>query len=325
MRICLRGSSGVLLSLMLAGVARGQEPGRVFYQGVIDGKLAISMSLRFDESGSVTGGYSYATSAEGLGLLGTWKGKKLALEESTGWVSQEDPKGISGRFRLVRNDDGSLAGDWTSADGKRTLSVAVAKVAESVVVPVPPRDDVPPGCTLTNEYLRFPERNDFFKALNKREKAGGLVDMSENTYPTTYCEDVTYADASLVSIIYTSQMYDNHESVTTDSGNFVWRDGKLVDVELQDLIDASPATLKALRKMCVEAIKGDAERPEQLVFTLKEHPGVNVTRAGLEFTISGYDVGDNHMVRVLTVMLPWKKIGKYVPEGSPIRHLVDGH
>jgi hypothetical protein len=119
---------GVLLSVIASAQPSRQDPfaiddgETVFYHGSV-GKFEIRLSLE-REVGGFSGSYQYATQSTSLHLEGNpLPNGKLAIAES------QPSKSVSGEFVF----DGSpgekqLAGNWRSAEGKRSYTVRLVRI-----------------------------------------------------------------------------------------------------------------------------------------------------------------------------------------------------
>lgn len=91
-----------------------EEFGPVQFEGMINNNLRIRMMLTF-QGKKVTGSYFYDKYKKDIALNGERTGESLRMEESDG-------KGIiTGRIAASFVSPTDMKGDWTSADGKRTL------------------------------------------------------------------------------------------------------------------------------------------------------------------------------------------------------------
>jgi len=316
-------------AVLLAGMAAARAD-HLHYQGFIDGKIAVVMELRSDADAKVVGTYQYAISGKDIDLSGKVAGGVLTLTETTG-----DEK--TGTFALTRNDDGTVTGNWTSADGKRNLPVALVQIAETATL----RAVRPGDYSVQTQYLVFPERNDFLKALNAKLEADATAEQAalvkeaiagvrerprdaHYEWETSNEQRVTFADASLVSIRTMGYSYTGgaHGNYGYSAQTYSSREGKMTGMAVGDLIDTTPSALKGLAKLCIRDLKAQgASSPDDLVFDAKHLPTVNVTRAGLQFTFDPYEVGA-YAEGTYVVTVPWKAAAEFVPAGSPVRRLM---
>jgi hypothetical protein len=326
--------AAVLAVAMVAGAARGalQGPGEV-YEGELDGKISVTMDLL--EAGldhSVSGSYRYAIRGKDLYLKGSAEGDRLTVTEET------DEGKKSGTFVLTRNDDQTLTGTWMSADGKREMNVALARIGEKKA-----SSEFKEGSyRVSMGYLVFPSRNTFLQNLNSRlefdaqaakeaamkearedakGQAGAPKGLMHYEFASTSDPEVTYADAAVVSIrtIHSVDSGGAHPNYTFTAATYAWQNEKLVALGVDDLV--KPGAIKALAAACGKSLREQkASWPEQAVMDKEHPPTVNVTKAGLLVTFDPYVAG-SYAEGAYFVVIPWKEAADMIPAGSPIWRL----
>lgn len=117
---------GLMLALVPTANALAFGPVGYHLTGRIDGKWAVQMELNVDGE-KVSGHYWYETVGTPLELEGTFVGGRLQLAERT--ADGAATGSWSGAFNPLKS---TWSGEWTSADGAKSSTFELARVAEIV-------------------------------------------------------------------------------------------------------------------------------------------------------------------------------------------------
>lgn len=257
--------SYVLLAVFACAAPVQQEPCRVYLAGQID-CLPIQMELN---SATAEGWYFYENRGASIRLSGTNRAGILQMEERS-------PGGkVSGFFDL-RWDTRRLAGTWLSADRKRCLPVSLDLAVKYVEL----RDDFPEDYSHTrlmwpvfiqtnNPLARFLYRHSQaalrqlateFRQLCKKslaeaiKESGGLAPLRGWYLVAGFT--VRYYSTNYICLVQDAweDWADGGTPDRTQSLNYVWRNGKPMQVKLPSLLRTSQSSAQ-LAKLVVRDLR----------------------------------------------------------------------
>ena len=268
-----------MLALVVTGTAYAdQETRRVYLAGQID-RLPIQMELN---SATAEGWYFYQNRGASMQLTGTNRAGNLQLEERS-------PGGkITGFVNLRWSGAQRLAGTWQSADRKKQLPVSLDLVAKYVEH----RDDFPEGYSHTrltwpifvhtntglarflNTYCQteLRQRATRFRQLCRetlaevKKESGGIPPLYGYYLVAGY--NVCYASSNYVSLVKHGweAWGDGGTSDRDESLNYVWQNGKPVQVKLPTLLRTAQSS---------------AQLVEMIVRDMRRQLGTNASQAYL--------------------------------------------
>ena len=258
----------------------------------------------------------------------------VALAEHVNFVP-----GATGRFvGQFSTDQTTLAGTWTSGDGRRTLPFSLRRVAESVELSGGQSNRY----KVMVEYLHFRSAEPFYQALNQRlakeaqarfnrldallkKQTAGSDDLGSAAWSKGVNVELIHADKSLVSLCDTSYSFTGgaHFDYNLSSGNWIWDGTRLRELGVRDILKDDPAALKRLRDLCVRDLKRQkAGWPDDLKFDAKIPPPLNLTSAGVLFIFDPYLVS-SFADGAMTVLIPYADLRDLIPQTGPAARLAD--
>ena len=165
------------------------RPGHLFYTGTV-GKYPVQMDLSLDAP--LHGQYSYLGFGDALALKGGIN--------AAGAVQLQEYDGTkrSGAFAGRLSDNRRrFTGTWTSANGKRKLTVALTAQAEFRTIVL-----AQANCRFTGSYPHFYRNAPTMQALNEKlEKQAHVASTEESTAQVTYAVKIAYYQPDLVSLL----------------------------------------------------------------------------------------------------------------------------
>lgn len=306
----MRKSLALLSALCLPALA---QAGGEVYRVVIDGHIQAIASLRLNEGRYHGRIYYDASGADGLELAGTAGKDGFEWKESL-WTRADNDSKPTGTLSGKLSADGKTGtGTWNSADGKKSLTLALTRLAHietlaspdsNVWVDFPKFDD--PRYAKLNGLLAGEAKQNLAQNLKsvqdvrtELQGAPGGSAAEDRLSATTSC-DVESVLPNTVSLLCTAYEYSGgaHGNTGLDARDYaIGPDGAVRPLKLWDVLQKSPAHINKLSGLIVAELK--RQKASSVVdggikdFTKeldKDELSFSILPAGLAFHFSPYAV-----------------------------------
>lgn len=237
---------------------------RNYYIGTIGDKYKISMDLTFENS-KLNGLYSYYSQGKTIGLTGEIDNNgNFNLNENT-------EEGVTGILKgSFINSFNIMKGEWTSADGKKKLSLSLEKCAEyitikdkevnaSVTYPefkmqnIPLQDDLNKNIAKYMKTCLDTGKDELKEALEDAGNDTSLV--NQYSYETALSVDfVSESAAGLMGMIY-NYSGGAHPNYAYFTKNYLISTGGIKEIIQSDIFKQNPDYAKALSGLCIQELK----------------------------------------------------------------------
>lgn len=329
--------AAVLLALacglpILAGqraAAPQPHPASGHYVGTIGKTLHVQADLRVDGMG-VSGTYYYERLGEPLTLRGLVDAnQKLQLDE----LDAQDRKtgSLSGALSA---DRATFEGEWAAPDGKKTLPVQLARVAEYAMLKESPK--------FIANYPVFLSQSPAIQEAGRlvhREVATAYKEFVQDAKATDMPADrkamfelqddcrVQYYSDSLISTLGTRFSYTGgaHPNTNHYSLNYLLKDGKAAPVRLADLFLPGAAWEKHLSDLIMADLRhkkaGWVLEGQIKAFAPKDLEVFTLTPRRITFVFSPYAVSC-YADGTFTVVVPFKSLEGLIDPAGPLKPLL---
>ncbi|MCX5682436.1 MAG: DUF3298 domain-containing protein [Planctomycetota bacterium] len=300
-----------------------------YYVGTIGKTLHIQADLAVDGIG-VSGTYYYEYIGEPLALKGLVDAHQaIQLDETD--AENRKTGSMSGTLAA---DRATFEGEWSDADGKKTLPLRLVRVAEYTRLRESPAITAThPEFTSQSPAIQEAGRHvskavtAAYKEFINGAKAGDLPPEIRARYELQDDCRVKYFSDTLISVFGTRFSYTGgaHPNTNHYSLNYLLKDGKAAPLALADLFLPRAAWEKRLSDLVMEVLRRKKAgwvldgtlkglKPKDLeVFTL--------TPRGITFVFSPYAVSC-YADGTFTVVVPFKKLEGLIDPAGPMKPLL---
>jgi len=320
----------LLLLLICSALPASAAPtAQLYYTGTLGGKYPVQMDLTW-RGKDIYGSYLYTSVGEKLHLAGRQREKDAAAFSETGAGNITGT--FTGRFSADRRQ---FAGTWTSANGKRQLTVALTAIAAAHTV-----KRKLGKLTLVGSYPVFFNPTSALKTLSGllRQRAATALqsyDLDEadtgeiakhDPEAMSYDISIAYFRPNLVSLLISD--YEDtggaHPNTTYKSANYMLDADKPHLLALGQLFNARTPYKQALTELVVADLnKQIAQRDFKLDSPLTPDKLTTYTLGpkAITFVFSPYEVAC-YAAGDFFVSIPYEKLKDYLKIDGPLPALL---
>jgi len=306
---------------------------RGYYTGTLGGRFTIQMDLTIDSSAAITGNYFYETVGERLNLQGRL-GTPTLLEE----LDSDDK--VTGRFAgSLAPPYASFEGNWTSADGTKSLPFTLLRVADYHFYST--EDEL---IQAEAAYPRFAETTPAWRQLNSKLHTQAMVAHGQFVHDSdemlseeelspgmSYgfnhdCSIIYYSD-DLISLLVTEWSFTGgaHGNTSYAAENYWRQAGRFQPLTLADLFLPEADYAAALARLCIQSLQAQGaawvKAGEIKTFTAEDLQVFNVMPRALLFTFPPYQVGP-YAQGTFHVRVPYRQLKEVLDPGGPLKRLL---
>ncbi|MCK6557767.1 DUF3298 domain-containing protein [candidate division KSB1 bacterium] len=322
-----------LLALLCAAPLAARPAFRGYYTGTLGGRFAIQMDLTIDSSAAITGNYFYETVGERLNLQGRL-GTPTLLEEL------DSGDNVTGRFAgSLAPPYASFEGNWTSADGTKSLPFTLLRVAEYHFYST--EDEL---IQAEAAFPRFAGRTPAWRQLNSKLHTQAMVAhgqfvhdsdemlAAEELYAGMRCGyshdcSIMYYSDDLISLLITEWSFTGgaHGNTSYAAENY-WRQAdRFQPLALADLFLPQADYAAALARLCAQSLRAQGaawvQQGEIKTFSGEDLQVFNVMPRALVFTFAPYAVGP-YAQGTFHVRVPYRQLDEVLDPAGPLKRLL---
>jgi|GEM_PF-1873769 len=332
-----------LACFTLAWVFTASVPAdQAYYQGLMGEKTGFSVQIDPQTPGS-TGTVIYESSGQdGLSVSVTHRSQNGFEWKESLYSRAEGQTRDTGRFAGTLSADGKTAqGDWTAADGKKSLPFRLERLAriyrlqgsDKEVWVSYPEFDAPRFGTLNAQLAAQAKRQlqinrEWTQTQRKENRGAGMPPESVAAISRSNECDVEWMRPDLVSLGCREYEYAGgaHPNTEFYSENYALDGGgKPRKMILRDILQTSPAAVAQLSRLLIEDLK--RQRASAVIDGSIKDFSKEVTANGIPFTLlpkglafqfSPYAVG-SYAEGSFRVVIPYRKVAALLRANGPVK------